>query len=82
MASTNSQQIAQQAEGIFEQRLRTTLERSHPGLFVAIEPVSGDHFLGATLSEAGAAARKAHPRSPSFIMRIGKKAAVHIGAMK
>ena len=82
MASHDSQQIALRAESIFEQHLRATLERTHPGSFVAIEPVSGDHFLGATLSEAGAAARKAHPRSPSFIMRIGQKAAVHIGAMK
>jgi len=82
MASKNSLRIAQQAEDIFERRLRATLELTHPGSFVAIEPVSGDHFLGATLSEAGAAARLAHPRKPAFIMRIGQKTAVHIGAMK
>jgi len=82
MASHESEQIALQAESIFEQRLRATLERTHPGLFVAIEPDSGEHFLGATLSEAGAAARLAHPRKRAFIMRIGQKTAVHIGAMK
>jgi hypothetical protein len=81
MAAQNARQIAEQAERIYEQRLRATLEKAHTGLFVAIEPVSGDHFLGQTLSEAGAAARKSHPDRPSYIMRIGQKAAVHIGTM-
>ena len=81
MASRSSQQIAEHAECIYEERLRTTLEKSHPGLFVAIEPISGDHFLGETLSEAGAAARNAHSRNPSYILRIGHRTAVHIGAM-
>jgi hypothetical protein len=82
MPSHDSRQIAEQAERIYEQRLRATLEKTHPGLFVAIEPVSGDHFLGGTLSEAGAAARKAHPNNPSYILRIGQKAAVHVGALR
>jgi len=81
MAPQSAQQIAEQAERIYEQRLRATLEKAHPGKFVAIEPVSGDHFLGLTLSEAGAAARQAHPQNPSYILRIGQKAAVHIGTM-
>ena len=82
MASHDSQQIAEQAERIYEQHLRATLEKTHPRLFVAIEPISGDHFLGGTVSEAGAAARKAHPHSPSYILRIGQKAAVQIGALR
>ena len=81
MPAHRSQQIAEQAERIYEQRLRTTLEPGHSGQFVAIEPVSGDHFLGETLSEAGAAARKAYPGRPSFILRIGQKTAVHLGAL-
>jgi hypothetical protein len=82
MAPHNSQQIAEQAERIYAQGLRATLEKTHLGMFVAIEPVSGDHFLGRTLSEAGVAARKAHPDSPAYILRIGQKAAVHIGALR
>jgi hypothetical protein len=81
MPSNDSQQIAERAERIYEQGLRATLEKTHPGSFVAIEPVSGEHFLGRTLSEAGAAARKAHPQKPSYIMRVGQMAAVHIGTM-
>lgn len=79
MLSQDSQKIANQAEVVYEQHLKTTLERSHPGAFVAIEPVSGDHFLGRTLSEAIGAARQAHPQHLSYVIRIGHKTAVHIG---
>jgi hypothetical protein len=82
MPSHDANQIADRAERIFEQRLRATLEKTHAGQYVAIEPESGDHFPGGTLSEAGAAARRAHPEKPSFILRIGHKAAVHIGAVR
>jgi hypothetical protein len=82
MPPESAQQVAELAERIYKQRLRATLEKTHPGMFVAIEPTSGDHFLGQTLSEAGAAARKAHPENPSYIIRIGQKAAVHIGTVK
>ena len=76
------QRIADRAEKIYVERLKTRLEKSHHGMFVAVEPNSGDYFLGATLREAGAAARKAHPGNPAFIMRIGHKAAVHIGMLR
>jgi len=79
MPSHDANQIADRAERIYDQRLRATLEKTHAGQYVAIEPESGDHFLGGTLSEAGAAARRAHPGRQSFIVRIGQKAAVHIG---
>jgi len=79
MPSHNSHEIAERAERIYEQRFRATLERTNSGQYVAIEPDSGDHFLGGTLTEAGMAARRAHPEKPSFILRIGQKAAVHIG---
>jgi hypothetical protein len=81
MASRRANQIAERAERIYQDRLRAALEASHPGAFVAVEPTSEDYFLGATMSEAGAAARKAHPNEPSFIIRIGRKVAVHIGGM-
>ena len=79
MASRKDDDIVQHAERIYEERLRAKLEKSHPNAFVAIEPVSGDYFLGETLSEAGIAARKAHPDRLSFIMRVGHRTAVHIG---
>ncbi|MBM4044738.1 MAG: hypothetical protein FJ279_06475 [Planctomycetes bacterium] len=79
MISQQSESVARQAELIYRQRLKDQLERSHADEFVAIEPVSGDYFLGRTLSEAIGAARQAHPDRLSHALRVGHKAAVHIG---
>ena len=66
---------------IYDTRLRSELERTHPDFFVAIEPESGDYFLGETLSEAAEAAGKFHVKSRTCIMRVGHQAALHIGAV-
>jgi hypothetical protein len=66
---------------VYQARLREALEESHLNEFCAIEPISGDYFLGRTLSEAGGAARKAYPERQSHIVRIGHSAAVHIGVL-
>lgn len=79
MNSSDSREIARQAQAIYEQRLKTELENSHAGEFVAIEPISGDHFLGGTLSEAIQAARKAHPDRLGYAMRVGSRTTVQIG---
>ena len=79
MTSQESQEIARQATGIYEHRLKATLERSNLNDFVAIEPVSGEYFVGATLSEAIGAARRAHPHRVAYALRIGHGAVVHLG---
>ena len=79
MIPQDSQKVASRAESIYEQRLRAMLERSHPDEFVAIEPVSGDYFLGRTLSEAVGAARRTHPEHLVHAMRVGHETTVHIG---
>ena len=71
--------LFRQAEQIYENRLRRTLEKTHINFFVAIEPVSGDHYLGRTLSEASAAAQAAHPGCRSCVLRVGHSVTVHIG---
>ncbi len=58
-------------------RLRSALEAEHRDEFVAIEPESGDYFLGRTLREAVGAARRAHPDRLTHAMRVGHKAAIH-----
>jgi hypothetical protein len=80
MASQQSQELARRAGVIYEQRLRAQLEHTHPDEFVAIEPDSGDYFLGRTLSDAIQAARSAHPARLPFILRVGHKATVELGA--
>jgi hypothetical protein len=76
----NGAELFAKAEQIYEQQLRPELERSHRNSFVAIEPESGDYFLGATLSEASAAANAAHPDRRSCVLRVGHSATVHMGA--
>jgi hypothetical protein len=78
MNSPEAIAFAQRAEEIYYSRLRQVLEPDHCEEFVAIEPESGDCFLGSTLSEAAAVARRSHPGRLTHIMRIGHKAALHI----
>lgn len=78
MGTADSQDIITRAQAIYDQRLKATLEATEMNRFVVIEPDSGDYFLGDTISEAAAAARKAHPDRRGFIIRVGHKAAVQM----
>jgi hypothetical protein len=73
-------ELSRQAESLYDQRYRQQLEASHPNEFVAIEPQSGDYFLGRTLSEAIQRARRRYPDRRPHALRIGHAAAVHFGA--
>ena len=79
MISEKTADVAQRATAIYEQKLRIHLEATRMHAFVAIEPDSGDYFVGDTLSEAMQASRKAHPDRLAFGIRVGHSAAVHIG---
>jgi hypothetical protein len=79
MASKQSTELASRASAIYEQKLRSRLESTNPDDFVAIEPESGDFFLGKTLSEAIQAARTAHPARLPFALRVGHTSTVEIG---
>lgn len=71
--------VAERAKKIYEQTLKAILEIAHQDEFVAIEPESGDFFLGRTLSEAIGKARSKHPDKLAHALRVGHKAAVHFG---
>ena len=79
MSSQNLDELVRSAEQLYEEKLRAQLEDAYPDEFVAVEPLSGDFFLGKTLSEALGAARDAHPDRLSHAMRVGHKAALHFG---
>jgi hypothetical protein len=72
-------ELARRAENLYDQKLQAMLEPSHRDEFVAIEPISGDFYLGKTLSEAMGAARDAHPDRLAHAMRVGHQAALHFG---
>jgi hypothetical protein len=81
MASPPTIDVAHRAERIYAERLQRLLEPAHLHEFVAIEPDSGDYYLGATLSEAVQAARLSHPDRLAFAMRVGHPTAIHLGVL-
>jgi len=78
-APGGSAQTAAQVALLKSRRLRATLEVEHAGRYVAVEPVSGDHFVADTLDAAADAAQAAHPARRSHVLRVGYAAALHIG---
>lgn len=81
MAPKHSTELARRACEIYEATLRSRLESSNLNEFVAIEPDSGDFFLGKTLSEAIQAARAVHPERLPFVLRVGHKSTVELGVL-
>ena len=78
MPKTETESVANAARPIFES-LRSTLESLHMNRFVAIEPVSGEYFLGDTLSDAMGASREKYPHRLVHTFRIGHQATIHFG---
>jgi hypothetical protein len=81
MPSDQTLNVAKRATELYENQLREDLERTHLNEFVAIEPDSGEYFLGSTLSEAIQAARRHYPDRITFAVRVGASSAVHLGSM-
>ena len=79
MTGPDIDEFVRRAEEIYATRFRALLEPEHLDEFVAIEPESGDYFLGKTLSEAMGAARRSYPDRLAHAMRVGHKAALHFG---
>ncbi|QDU26364.1 hypothetical protein ETAA8_14420 [Anatilimnocola aggregata] len=79
MPEADFEAFVQRAEELYDTRLRSILEPDHANEVVAIEPDSGDYFLGKTISEAIGAARRSYPDRLAHAMRVGHKAALHFG---
>ena len=71
--------IPEAARKLYAERFRELLEPDHNDEFVAIEPISGEYFLGKTLSEAIGASRSKYPDRLTHAMRVGHEATVHFG---
>jgi hypothetical protein len=81
MVSAETREVIRRGQEIYERDLRAKLEPTNLHDFVAVEPESGDHYLGSTLSEAIESARAAHPDRLCFAIRVGHGAAVHMGVL-
>ena len=79
MRDSEVEEFVATAEAIYADRLQAVLEPAHINEFVAIEPESGDYFLGTTLNEATRAARNVYPDRLTHAMRVGHRAALHFG---
>lgn len=81
MISEESQAVVAAVKQIYEQQLRARLEQTQFGRYAAIEPISGDYFLGDSLDEAVNAALEKHPERLTHTIRIGHTAALHLGVL-
>jgi hypothetical protein len=79
--SKESKAVAVNARRIYESQLREELEQKHPARYACIEPVSGSYFLGDTFDQAVNAAIDAFPKQLTHTLRIGHRAALHLGVL-
>ena len=81
MLSDESKSVASRARLLYEQKYRAALEKNNKGVFVCIEPESGDYFLGATFDDAVNKAIDSYPDRLTHTLRVGHVAAFHLGVM-
>ena len=82
MVSSETKSVIDRAKQIYANQLQSDLESQHMDRFVAIEPESGDYFLADTFDEAVKSARTKYPNRLSHTIRIGHRAAFHIGVLE
>ncbi|MFN7845526.1 MAG: hypothetical protein ACK5YR_05635 [Pirellula sp.] len=70
--------VSDAARPIFES-IKSSLMKEHVNSFVSIEPESKEFFLGPTLSDAVAEAKKKYPNRLVHTFRLGHTATVHFG---
>ena len=71
MQGPNILNITQKAEEIYA-GIKNELEPSMNGKHIAIEPESGDYFIGETMDEVANKSREKYPDKISFVRRIGE----------
>src|SRR5438309_1931245 len=70
-----SDDLIERGQAAYRERLRSILEPSHDGEFVAVEPDSGRYFLGSTASAALVTAHDAMPNNLFYLTRVGRETA-------
>ena len=68
--------LARKGERLYRTKLKALLEPAYIGKFAAIEPDSGEYFLGDRMIEAVDKAEAKYPDKLVYIVRIGFRAAV------
>ncbi|RLS51938.1 MAG: hypothetical protein DWH91_17730 [Planctomycetota bacterium] len=71
-------EIGERGSAIYQERLKSLLELSHHGQFVAIDINTGDYDLGTEAHEASDQLRARHPEAQILVERIGYPAVFHV----
>jgi len=79
MVSADTKSVIERAKRIYAEQLQAVLESQHRNRFVVIEPESGAFFLADTFDEAVKSATAKYPSRLSHTIRIGHRAAFHLG---
>ena len=79
MVSPETKLVIDRAKQIYSDRLQHDLEMEHLDRYVSIEPESGDYFVADTFDLAVQSAREKYPTRLSHTIKIGHRAAFHIG---
>ena len=82
MISNESRAVAEEAKKLYESSLKDVLERDGFGKYVSIEPLSGDYFVGDTFDDAVNAAIDKYPTRLTHTIRVGHRAAFHLGVLE
>ena len=69
----NMREFDQKSDEAYE-KLKFELENKYYGLIVAIEPYSGDYFVGKSVIEAGDKGKQKHPDKIFYFVRPGFRA--------
>lgn len=72
--------VIRQGRQIYDEKLKAELKPDHTGRFVAVEPNTGEYFLGDTDVEALYTAHAALPESHFYLKRIGYDYTHRIGS--
>jgi hypothetical protein len=77
--SETTDDLAENGQRLYDERLKAILEPEHEGEFVAVEPETERYFLGQTGLAALRAGRRELPDKLFYLLRIGSDAAYHLG---
>ena len=78
LLDNEGEKLTSRGERLYRTKLKDVLEPKHTGMFAAIEPDSGDYFLGKRMIEAVDNAKARHPEKLVYLVRIGSPTAVKL----
>lgn len=76
LLDAEGERVVRKGDRLYRTKLKAILDPAYTGKFAAIEPDSGEYFLGDRMIEAVDKAEAKYPDKLVYIVRIGFRAAV------